>query len=162
MIQPEMKLIVSFISLGSFWQEWNFVSLDKRSCKHYPKWNNMKGNICACLYFIKTKIIGFYWMGRFSWTTPEAKFHFVLPAMKSNINRISFMVGENFISGRFHFGSHVKTLLDWFFLLNEHNDQQNLINSPATWTVLISFLKQFLWLSTHEPYIYFFNNRKGI
>ena len=28
-----------WISYRSFWQKWNFISGDKRSCKHYPKWN---------------------------------------------------------------------------------------------------------------------------
>ena len=107
--QPEMKLIAGVISLRSFWQELNFISRDKMSCKHYPKWNKIKGNI----YFIKTKIIGFYSIGRFSQTTPETKFHFILPAMRSNVNRISFTVGWNFISGGFHFGSHVNTLSEW-------------------------------------------------
>ena len=97
--QPEMKLIAVVISLRSFWHELNFISRDKMSCKHYPKLNKIKGNICACLYFIKTKIIGFYSIGRFSQTTPETKFHSILPAMRSNVNRISFMVGWNFISG---------------------------------------------------------------
>ena len=34
MIQPEMKLIVSVISLRSFWQKSNFISGDKISWKH--------------------------------------------------------------------------------------------------------------------------------
>ena len=28
-----------WISYRSFWQKWNFISGDKISCKHYPKWN---------------------------------------------------------------------------------------------------------------------------
>ena len=46
------------------------------------------------------------WNGPFSWTTPEKKFHFISPAVKSNINRHFFYVGL-----KFHFGSHVNTLL---------------------------------------------------
>ena len=112
MIQPEIKLIAGFISLRSFWQKWNFISGGKISCKHYPKWINVKGNICACVYSIKTKMIGFYWMGYFFFrTTPETKFHFISPAMESNVKIIFVMVDWNFISGRFHFGSHVSTLL---------------------------------------------------
>ena len=38
-------------------------------------------------------------MGRFSWVTPEAKFHFISPAMKSNVNRIYFMVDLIFFFG---------------------------------------------------------------
>ena len=41
----------------------------------------------------------------------ETKFYFFLPTMKSNVNRIYFIVGWNFISGRCHFGSQVNTLL---------------------------------------------------
>ena len=90
MIQPEMKLIAGVISSRPFWQKWNFISVDKKSSKHYPKWNHMKENICTCVYFIKTKMIGFYWIGRFSWTTPETKCHFISSAIKSNLNRIFF------------------------------------------------------------------------
>ena len=111
MIQPEMKLIVGVISLRSFWQEWKFISGDKISCKHHPKWNYLKGNIWACVYFIKTKMIGFYWLGHFPGTISETKFYLFLPTMKSNVNRIYFIVGWNFISGRCHFGSQVNTLL---------------------------------------------------
>ena len=35
-----LKLIAGVISLRSFWQKWNFISGDKISCKHYPKWNS--------------------------------------------------------------------------------------------------------------------------
>ena len=28
-----------WISYRSFWQKWNFISGDKISCKHHPKWN---------------------------------------------------------------------------------------------------------------------------
>ena len=52
------------------------VADEKMSCKHYPKWNGVKGNICTCVYFIKTRNVGFYWMG-FCWTIPKTKFHFI-------------------------------------------------------------------------------------
>ena len=109
MIKPEMKLIAGVISLRSFWQKWNFSSGDKISCKHYSKWNHMEGNNCTCVYFIKTKMTGLYWMGCFSRTIPETKFHFISPVVKSKVNRISFLVGWYFILGRIHFGSHVNT-----------------------------------------------------
>ena len=98
-IQPEIKFIAGVILLRWFWQKWNFISGDKISCKNYPKWNQLKIKICACVYFMKTKMIGFYWMCRFSRSTPETKFHFVLPEMKINVNRIYFMMGWNLISG---------------------------------------------------------------
>ena len=40
-----LKLIAGAISLRSFWQKWNFVSVDKRSCKRYPDWN---ARACPC------------------------------------------------------------------------------------------------------------------
>ena len=89
-IQPKIKFIVGVISLLSFWQKWNCILRDKVSSKHYPKQIHVKGNICASVYFIKTKLIGFYWMGRFFQTTPKTKFHFISPAMESYANRISF------------------------------------------------------------------------
>ena len=42
-------------------------------------------------------------MGRFTTTNPEMKFHFVLPVMTSNLNRI--LGKRNFVSGIFHLGS---------------------------------------------------------
>ena len=68
--------------------------------------NHMKENICTWL----KRMIDFYWTDCLSQTTPETRFHFILPAMKSNVNRIFFMVGWNLISGRFHLESHVNTL----------------------------------------------------
>ena len=35
----------------------------------------------------------------FFWDQPRTKIHFILSAMKINVNRIAFMVGQNFISG---------------------------------------------------------------
>ena len=47
------------------------------------------------MYFIKTRIIAFYWMDRISKTTSETKLYFILPTVKSNVKRISFMAGWN-------------------------------------------------------------------
>ena len=110
LIQDKMKVIAVVIPLRSFWQKWNFISSDKLLFKHYPNWNHTKGSICTCVYLIKTRMIDFCWMDRFSWTTPETKFHFILPTTKSSVKRISFMVGLNSISGRFHFESHANTI----------------------------------------------------
>ena len=112
MIQPERKLIAGVIWLRSFWGKLNFISGDKISCKYYSKQNHMKGNISTCIYFIKTKMLAFCLMSRFFRTNPEVKFHFILSARKINVNRIAFMVEWNFISGRFHFGSHENTPLE--------------------------------------------------
>ena len=35
----EIKLKTVWISYRLFWRKWNFISGDKISCKHYPKWN---------------------------------------------------------------------------------------------------------------------------
>ena len=42
-----------------------------------------------------------FFMGRFTPTTPETKFYFISPSMKSNLNRNFFHGGKNF-----YFGSH--------------------------------------------------------
>ena len=46
-------------------------------------------------------------MGHFSQTNSETKFHLTSPTKKTNVRIISFMVGRNVISGRFHLGSLV-------------------------------------------------------
>ena len=107
-VQPEVKLVVGVISLRSFWQKWN----DKISCKHNLKWNHMKGNICTCVN--KNDWLN----GPFISDHPRKEIYFISPAMKSNVNRISFMVGWNFVSGRLCFGSHVNTLLIYNLILN--------------------------------------------
>ena len=48
---------IHVISLRSFWQKWNFISGNKCYVNTTFKWNHSKGNICACEYFIKTKIV---------------------------------------------------------------------------------------------------------
>ena len=120
MIQPEMKLVAGVISLRSFWQKWNFISGDKISCKHYPKWNHMKGNICTCVnkndWLLLSK--------RFISDHPQNEIRFIPPTMKSNGNRISFMVDWNFVSGRFHFGSHVTSLESLTNVCFTQNDGQ--------------------------------------
>ena len=108
MIQPEMKLIAGTILLRSFSQKWNFILVDKTSCKHYPKWNHMKGKICTCVnkndwLLLNELLISDY---------PRNEINFISPVMKNNVNKISFMVSWNFVSGRFYFGSHVNTFLD--------------------------------------------------
>ena len=48
----------------------------------------------------------------FTYHGPPPKWHyFISPAMKSNVNRISFVVGWDFVSDRFHLGTCVNTLL---------------------------------------------------
>ena len=105
------KLVAGVISLLS-WQYWTFISGDEMSCK---TWKSFNRNHLHMLLYHQERMIGFYWMGRFSRTTPRTKFHFISPTMKSNVNRISFMAGRNFNSGMFHFGSHVNTKsTEWF------------------------------------------------
>ena len=106
-VQPEMKLIASVISLWSFWQKWNFITGYKISCKHYPKWNHMKANICTCVNKSDWLLLN----GPFISDHPRNEIHFISVAMKSNVNSIFFMVGWNFASRRFRYGSHVNTLL---------------------------------------------------
>ena len=111
MIQPEMKLIAGGISLQSFWKKWNFISGHKTPYKHYPKWNHMKRNICTC----RNKIDWLFLNGVFILDHPRNELHFISPSIKSNVNRISFRVGWNFNSGRFHFGYLVNIL----YLINQ-------------------------------------------
>ena len=99
MMQPEMKLVVGVVSLRSFWQKQNFISGAKISCKHYPKWDHMKGNICTCI----NKNDWFLHNGPFISGHPRNEIRFISPAIKSDVNRISFMVDWNFVSGRFHY-----------------------------------------------------------
>ena len=95
------------------WQQWNFISGDKISCKHCPKWNHMKGNPCTCVN--KNDWFLFNWS--FISDYPRNEIHFILPVMIRNVNKISFMVDGNFVSGRFHFRSHINTLQDRYLLL---------------------------------------------
>ena len=94
------KFITGVILLRSFWQKWNFISGDKILCKHYPKWNHMKGSICTCVNKNEWLLLN----GPFISDQPRNEIRFTSPVMKSNVNRISFMVSWNF-------GSHVNTLL---------------------------------------------------
>ena len=87
-------------------REMKFHFGDKISCKYYPKWNYMKGNICTCVKKIDWNLRN----GTFISHHPRNEIHLISPAMKSKVNRICFMVGWNFVSGRFHFGSHVNNL----------------------------------------------------
>ena len=92
MLKPEMKLVVSVISLRSFWQKWNFISDDKTSCKHYPKWNHMKENICTCVNKNDWVLLS----GPFIWGHPRNEIRFISPEMKNNVSRISFYGGLKF------------------------------------------------------------------
>ena len=98
--QPELKLVAGLISLGSFWQKWNFILGHKISCKQHSKWNHIKGNICACASKNTWLLVN----GPPISDHPRNEIHFISPAMKSNVNGIPFMVGwisflEDFISG---------------------------------------------------------------
>ena len=105
MIQTEMKLVAGIVALRSFWQKRNFISGDRILCKHYLKWNLMKGNICTCVNKNDWLLLsGLFISGR-----ARNEIRFISPTMKSNVNRISFTVDWNFVSGRFHFGSHINT-----------------------------------------------------
>ena len=109
-IHPEVKLIAGVISLRSFWQKWNFISGDKISCKHYPKWNHMKGNICTCVNKNDWILLN----GPFISDHPRNKNHFISPAMRSNVNRIYFMVTWSFVSERLHLFVSCKQPLSFF------------------------------------------------
>ena len=67
----------------------------------------MKGNICTCVNKNDWLLLN----GPFISGHSRNEIHFISPAMKSNVNRISFMVDWNFVSGRFHFVSDVNTPL---------------------------------------------------
>ena len=97
MIYPELKLVAGVISLRSFWQKRNFISGDKI----HPKWNHIKGNICACV----SKNDWLLLTGPFISDHPRHEIHFISPAVKSNVKQNSFHGGL-----KFHFGSHVSTL----------------------------------------------------
>ena len=125
-----------FFSLQSFSLKRNFISDDKCYVKTTLKWNYPKRDICACEYFINTKIKDQTIKTKF--TAQKMKFsikdfsskcdqirslekslmenfifcaviefHVISPAMKTNRNRIFFIAEQNFISRKFHFGSHV-------------------------------------------------------
>ena len=88
---PEMKLIAAVISLRSFWQKWDFISVDKCHVNTPPKWNPSERNVCACKYFIKIKIA--------DQKIKRKKKKFILLAMKTSANRVDFVAKRNFISG---------------------------------------------------------------
>ena len=91
----------------SFRVEWNiFISGDKISCTHYPKWNHMKRNICTCVKKNDWLLLN----EPFISDHPRNDIHFISPTMKSNANGISLMMDWDFVSARFLFRSHVNTL----------------------------------------------------
>ena len=95
LIQSQMKLIAGVISLWLFWQKWNFIPGDKRSYKHNPKWNDMEGNIYTNVNKNDWLLLNGPFILNHSWN----EINFIFTAMKSNVNRISYMVGWGFISG---------------------------------------------------------------
>ena len=100
---PKMKLIVGAISLRSFWQKWSIISGDKCYVNTRLKWNPPKQTIRACEFFIKTKTVD----QKFKTKT---NFMLFLSQWKLIKTEICFRVKLNFISSRFHFGSHVNAL----------------------------------------------------
>ena len=100
MYNPKWNSLRVLFYCGHFDRNENFISGDKILCKHYPKWNHMKGNICTCVNKNEWLLLN----GPFISDQPRNKIRFISPVMKSNVNRISFMVSWNF-------GSHVNTLL---------------------------------------------------
>ena len=68
---------------------------EKISSKQCLKRNHIKGNICAC-------VSKNYWLlfnGPFISDHPRNEILFISPAMKINVERVPFMMGQNFISG---------------------------------------------------------------
>ena len=47
MYNPKWNSLRVLFYCGHFDRNENFISGDKILCKHYPKWNHMKGNICT-------------------------------------------------------------------------------------------------------------------
>ena len=95
MLQSQMKLIAGVISLWSFWQKWNFIPGDKKSYKQNPKWNHMEGNIYTNVNKNDWLLLNGPFILDHSWN----EINFIFTVMKSNVNRISYMAGWNFISG---------------------------------------------------------------
>ena len=62
---------------------------------HTPKGNHLKGNVCACEFFIKARIVD---------QKIKTKF------LKTNVSINLIMAKRNFISGKLNYGSHVNTL----------------------------------------------------
>ena len=120
MILPELKLVPGVISLRSFWEKYNFISGHKISCKQHPKGNQIKGNICACVSKNDWLLLN----RPFISDHPRNEIHFISPTMKSNVNRIPFMVGWNFISSlietpskrRYHFHVATHVMCPWSFI----------------------------------------------
>ena len=83
MIQPEMKPIARINSLWSFSQKLNFILGYKISCKHYPKSNHMKGKISTCVNKNDWLLLN----GPLILDHHRNKIYFILPSIKSNVNR---------------------------------------------------------------------------
>ena len=63
----------------------------KNLCKHYPKWNHMKGNICTGVNKNDWLLLN----GPFISGYHRYEIRFISTAMKSDVNRIYFMVDWN-------------------------------------------------------------------
>ena len=64
-----MTFIASVVSLQWFWQKWNLISGDKIYVSTIPKWNHTKGNIYACEYCMKTKVVDQKIKAKFNFTS---------------------------------------------------------------------------------------------
>ena len=84
----------------------------------------MKGNICTCVNKNGRLLLN----RQFISGHPRNEIHFISPAMKSNVSRISFMVDWNFVSQNFFYGGLEFRFAE--FLL---------------WWIGISFRVDFIW-----------------
>lgn len=108
MRQPDMKLTAGVTSLRSFSQKSNFILGDKKYHLNTTRNESYEREHLRIRLFHQNKNDVLLLNERFSSTSRKTKFHFISPAVKSSVNRTSFMVDWNLISGRFHFGSYVK------------------------------------------------------
>ena len=103
-VSGQFPISYNYLHVQPILTEMNFISGDK-ICKHYPKWNHMKGNICTCVNKDDWLLLN----GPLISDHPRNEIHFI-SAMESNANRISLMVGWNFFSDLFRFGFYANTL----------------------------------------------------
>ena len=73
----------------------NLILGDKVSCEQHLKSNYMKGNFCTCVKKNNWLLLKRWFIS----DHPRNDIHFILPVMKNNDNRISFMVWWSFTSG---------------------------------------------------------------
>ena len=74
------KSLRVWISYRSIWQKWNFISGDKISCKHYPKWNAYS---CLSKYRVVLK---------FSWNESSCEHNLFHTGLKSQTGMSSLHV----------------------------------------------------------------------